>query len=209
MFCYTSLFKKSRALFYLCTILLLHACSIFQPIKRTPLHYYTVTTTLSPLSCNTKRFSRSTILVTQPRANAIYGSTRMIYIPDCYQLQYFANNQWADTPPHMLHPLLVRSLQNTGYFQAIINTPSTTHYDWILNTQLLSFQQEFLTSPSQFYVALRAQLINAHTDRIVATKEFVATQTALVDNPHGGAIAANLATKKILSEISYFCLQHM
>ncbi len=118
------------------------------------------------------------------------------------------NWRWADTPPHMLHPLLIRSLQNTGYFQALINTPTTTRYDWILNTQLLSFQQEFLTQPSQFRIAIRAQLINAHTSRIIATQDFMVTKKAPIANPHGGAIAANLATQKILWKISHFCLQN-
>lgn len=188
----------------LSSMLAMQACSIFKPIKRAPLHYYTVT--LTPPTCHTHHHARSTILVTQPRANAIYSNARMVYIPDCYQLQYFTQNRWADTPPHMLHPLLIKSLQNTGYFQAIINTPSTTHYDWILNTQLLSFQQEFLTKPSQFRIALRAQLINAHTNRIIATQDFMRVEKTFIDNPHGGAIAANLATQKLLYEITHFCL---
>jgi len=197
--------KKIRLLLCLNTILLLNACSIFQPVKQEDLHYYTIATV--PPACRPQRIQR-TILVTQPRANAIYSNARMVYIPDCYQIQYFTQNRWADTPPNMLHPLLIKSLQNTGCFQAIINTPTTTYYDWILNTQLLSFQQEFLTQPSQFRLAVHVQLINAHTHRIIATKDFVTTQKAPIDNPHGGAIAANLATKKILGDIAYFCLQH-
>ncbi|MES2141720.1 MAG: ABC-type transport auxiliary lipoprotein family protein [Pseudomonadota bacterium] len=192
-----------RLLLCLFGIITLQACSLFKPIKIEPLHYYTVTT--YPRACPT-HCSRSTILVTQPRANAMYSNPRMIYSPDCYQIQYFTQNRWADSPPHMLHPLLIKSLQNTGYFQAIINTPSTTRYDWILNTQLLSFQQEFITQPSQFRIAIRAQLIDAHANRIIATQDFMVVQKALIDNPHGGAIAANLATRKILRKINNFCL---
>lgn len=200
---HASLLKKSRLFFCLFGFLILQACSLFKPIKTEPVHYYTLTayTSACPIRC-----LRSTILVTQPRANAMYSNSRMIYSPDCYQIQYFTQNRWADTPPRMLHPLLIKSLQNTGYYQAIINTPTTTHYDWILNTQLLSFQQEFLTTPSQFRIGIRAQLINAHTNRIVATQDFMVLQKAAIDNPHGGAIAANLATKKILKKINNFCL---
>ncbi len=184
-------------------LITLPACSLFKPIYIEPLHYYTLTT--YPPACPTRN-PRSTLLITQPRANAIYSSPRMIYSPDCYQLQFFTKNRWADTPPQMLHPLLIKSLQNTGYFQAIINTPTTTHYDWILNTQLLSFQQEFLTKTSQFRISLRAQLINAHSNRIIATQDFMVVQKAPIDSPHGGAIAANIATRKILQKINNFCL---
>jgi cholesterol transport system auxiliary component len=206
---HTFLLKKKCSLIYFYSILLLHGCSIFKPIKGSPLYYYTIAATPLSSSCHAaKQYTRNTVLVTQPRANAIYSSTRMIYIPDYYQLQYFTQNRWADTPPHMLHPLLIRSLQNTGHFQAIINTPSTTCYDWILNTQLLSFQQEFLTTPSQFRIALRAQLINARTNRIIATKDFIATEKAPMENPHGGVIAANQATQKALRKIARFCLEN-
>ena len=199
----SGILKKSRLLFYLGCIITLQACSLFKPIKTAPIHYYTVTAypPACPIHC-----PHSTLLVTQPRANAMYSNPRMIYSPDYYQIQYFTQNRWADTPPRMLHPLLIKALQNTGYFQAIINTPSTTHYDWILNTQLLSFQQEFLTRPSQFRIAIRAQLIDAHANRIIATKDFMVVQPAPIDNPHGGAIAANKATCKILWRINNFCL---
>lgn len=182
-------------------------CTIFKPIPTKTLHYYTLTAI--PPACQTIQKNRPTILVTQPRANAIYSNPRMIYSPGCYQIQYFTQNRWADTPPHMLHLLLIKLLQNTGYFQAIINTRGATHYDWIINTQLLSFQQEFLNKPSQFRIAVRVQLINAHSNRIIATKEFMVVKPAPIDNPHGGAIAANIATKKILHEIAVFCLDWM
>lgn len=130
----------------------------------------------------------------------------MIYVPDCYQLQYFTYNRWADVPSQLLHPLLIQSLQNTACFQAAMNTPTTRCYDWVLNTQLLSFQQEFLTNPSQFRIALRAQLVNARTHCIIATQDFMVVQKAPIDNPHGGAIAANCATKKLLRKINKFCL---
>jgi cholesterol transport system auxiliary component len=198
-------FKSSFLWIWPLFLISLHACSLFKPVKIEPVNYYTVST---PLSCTNTRCvrNRKTILITLPRANAIYSNPRMIYIPDCYQLQYFAHSRWADTPPQLLHPLLIKSLQNTGYFNAIINTPSTTHYDFILHTQLLSFQQEFLTAPSVFRIALRAQLINAHTDKIVATEDFMVTQKALIDSPHGGAIAANCAVRRILKQINNFCL---
>jgi cholesterol transport system auxiliary component len=197
--------KKIRCLIAVGCLCLLQACSIFKPITLEPLNYYLLSAT--PATCNSAPSqSRNTILVAMPRASTIYNSPRMIYFLNCYQLQYFTHNRWADTPCAMLYPLLIQSLQNNACFQAIINTPTSTGYDWILNTQLFSFQQEFLSKPSQFRIALRAQLINAHTHCLIATQDFMVVQKAPIDNPHGGAIAANLATKKMLRKINNFCL---
>ena len=190
------------------SFLLLSACSIFEPIKIPPMHYFTLALP-DPNWDGCDQQGRCTILVNQPRANAIYNSPRMIYIPACYQIQYFAQNRWADTPTQMLQSLMINSLQHTGYFQAIINTPSTTYYDWVLNTQLLSFQQEFITVPSCFRIAMRAQLIDARSRHVIATQDFVVIQTAAHDDPYGGALAANLAAQRILNEINCFCLRNL
>lgn len=197
-----------RAACCLLSFLLLSACSIFEPIKTPPMHYFTLAMPDPDWDCCAQQ-GRSTILVNQPRANAIYNSQRMIYIPACYQIQYFAQNRWADMPTQMLQSLLINSLQHTGYFQAIINTPSTTYYDWVLNTQLLSFQQEFITVPSRFRIAMRAQLIDARSRHVIATQDFVVVQTAAHDDPYGGALAANLAAQEILREINCFCLRNL
>ncbi len=133
----------------------------------------------------------------------------MIYIPACYQIQYFSQNRWTDPPAQMLQPLLINALQRTGRFQAIINTPSTVYYDWILNTQLLSFQQEFINIPSRFRIAIRAQLINARSRQVISSEDFLVTQIAPHDDAYGGALAANQAAQKILNEISCFCLRNL
>lgn len=209
--CSTGFWKNNsfhKAIVCLLSFLVLSACSIFEPIKIPPMHYFTLAMPQPDWDCCDQQ-GRSTILVNQPRANAIYNSPRMIYIPACYQIQYFAQNRWADMPTQMLQSLLINSLQHTGYFQAIINTPSTTYYDWVLNTQLLSFQQEFITVPSRFRIAIRAQLIDARSRHVIATEDFVVVQIAAHDDPYGGALAANLATQKILNEISCFCLRNL
>jgi cholesterol transport system auxiliary component len=197
-----------KTLIGLLCFLLLSACSLFEPIKIPPMHYFTLALP-DPNWTHCDQESDCTILVNQPRANAIYNSPRMIYIPACYQIQYFSQNRWADTPTQMLQSLIINSLQNTGYFQAIINTPSTTYYDWVLNTQLLSFQQEFIIFPSRFRISIRAQLIDAHSRHVIATQDFVVSQIAAHDDPYGGALAANLATQKILNEINCFCLRNL
>lgn len=192
---------------FLVSFCFLSACSIFEPVKVPPMHYFTLANPNLDWDCCTPQ-GCSTILVNPPRANAIYHSPRMIYIPACYQIQYFAQNRWADMPTQMLQFLLINSLQHTGYFQAIINTPSSTDYDWVLNTQLLSFQQEFTTFPSRFRIAMRAQLIDARSRQVIATENFVVVQTTIYDNPYGGALAANLAAQEILDKINCFCLRN-
>ncbi len=217
MFDYRHLIKIYRnslvnyRFFWLSGVLLsLSSCSIFEPVKTPPMHYFTLAAKASDWDyCPPHKRGMPTILVNQVRPNTVYRSARMIYVPACYQIQYFTQNRWTDPPAQMLQALLINALQQTNRFQAIINTPSTVYYDWILNTQLLSFQQEFIGIPSRFRIAMRAQLINARTRRVIASEDFLITQIAPHDDAYGGALAANQASKKILDEISRFCVESL
>src|SRR5205085_7831720 len=51
-----------------------------------------------------------TLLVLPPQARPAVDTTQMAYALHAHQLAYYARNQWAETPPQMLQPLLVRSL---------------------------------------------------------------------------------------------------
>lgn len=200
--------KKIRFSFSFILWALLPACTLFKPIPAKPIHYYTLATSSIPSIEQYASQKKPVLLISEPRANAIYNNTRMIYIPGLYQMQFFSQNRWADTPAHMLHPLLIKALQNTGRFDTILNAATMMHYDFLLNTHLLSFQQEFLSHPSQFKILLRAQLINAKTLRILETHDFMVVTAAPTDNPQGGALAANQATYALLKKITAFCLEN-
>lgn len=208
MICLLTTLRKTRFYFSVIVCALLPACTLFKPLPVKPIHYYTLAASSVPGAPLSAPQKKSILLITEPRTNAIYNNTHMIYIPGRYQLQFFSQNRWADTPAHMLHPLLIKALQNTGCFEAILNTATTMRYDFILNTQLLSFQQDFLSHPSQFRIFLRAQLINAKTLRILATQDFTVVTWAPQDNPQGGAQAANCATRILLEKITVFCLNN-
>lgn len=144
-----------------------------------------------------------------PESNAVYNTTDMAYTTEPYQVAYFANNGWAETPAKMLQPLIVQALQSTHYFKAIGTSIISTRYDMILTTQLLQLQQDFTNKNvrSQVHLVLRAQLINAATGRVIAARQFSAVEAAPTNNPYGGVIAANRAASVVMEELAAFCLR--
>ncbi|MEK9140884.1 MAG: hypothetical protein AAB308_07500, partial [Nitrospirota bacterium] len=44
------------------------------------------------------------LLVSQPQAEPGFETQRMVYVKRPYELEYFAANQWADTPARMFTP---------------------------------------------------------------------------------------------------------
>lgn len=185
---------------------LLTGCSLFSPVKSISKSYMLCATPHPFHFYNSKAI---TIFVTQPQTAHAYNTTQMVYIPKHYQLAYFAKNNWADTPSHMLLPLIVKTLQNTHYFYAVVQPPFTGQYDYLLSTHVVRLQQEFICRPSRIHMTLSAQLINAKSGRVIATHSFSATQIAPCDNPYGGVVAANHASAVILQKLANFCVDNI
>lgn len=184
-------------------LLLLAACSPFQPPKPEALNTYVLDAQLEtkPVAAS----STLTLVVSPPRASPGFDTTRIAYIRQPHELDYFAKSHWADTPSRMLAPLLVRALDHNRNFRAVVLAPSPVAGDLRLDTEIIRLQQDFTTTPSRTRFTLRAQLINPAEKRIVKTRIFDATEEAPSEDPYGGVIAANRAVKRVLAELAEFC----
>lgn len=170
----------------------------------------TDTYVLNTIPCNVpKKATRPiTILVLQPETRPIYNTTQMAYTVKPFQVSFFAKNQWAETPSQMFLPLIVQTLQNTHAFHAVVTPPYTGRYSYLLTTQILQLQQNFLRCPDTVEVGLRAQITRASTNQIVASKQFSVSVPIQHKTPYSGVIAANKATAIVLAELANFTLQH-
>lgn len=148
--------------------------------------------------------SAPTLLISTPQAAPGFTSRRIIYMRLPHQREYFANNEWVDTPPRMLVPLLAPALEGSGAFRAIVLAPSATAGDFRLDVSIVRLQHEFFTSPSQVRLTLRAYLVDNKTRQVLAWREFDETVAAPQDSPYGGVIAANAALRKVLDALAAF-----
>lgn len=146
------------------------------------------------------------IAVSTPRAQPGYDTPQIAYVQQPHELNYYAINRWADTPAHMLAPLLVQALEHSGGFRAVVQAPGPVPADFRLDSELIRLQQDFESHPSRVQITLRAQLIDMHSNRVLATRVFDETANAPSENAYGGVIAANQAVQKMLDQIAEFCM---
>jgi cholesterol transport system auxiliary component len=182
------------------------SCSMFSPVAG-PTTTYRVDAI--PTSSVKREPRHETIWVALPEAGAIYSSTEMAYTKQEYQVGYFVKNSWVETPAQMLQPLIVQTLQNTHAFHAINSSQAMGSYDYVLNTQILKFEQDFTQSQSVFRLTLRVQLVRAIGNHVIRTKEITVVEPAPQNTPYGGVIAANRAAASALVAIRHFCLGGM
>ena len=193
-----------RILLLLLAAMLLSSCSIFGPTKSNQNTYV-----LNTLNCNTIHAPPTsiTLLINTPEASQAFDSTQMAYSRCPYELTYYSKNAWVDTPPNMLLPLMVQSLQNTCHYHAVVQPPFADHYDWTVNTQIIALVHDYSTCPSTVRLSVRAQVTNATTGKVVAARQFFVVAPDPCNSPYSGVAAANRATAFFLKELTCFVLQ--
>ena len=143
-----------------------------------------------------------TLVVNPPRAAAGFDSQRIIYTRDTHKLEYFAHNEWVDTPARMLAPLIVAAIESSSAFRAVVPTPSAASGDIRLDTEILRLQQNFGEQPGRVRFTLRAYLVDNATRRVLAWREFDESVATASDDPYGGVVAANGAVQMVLEKLA-------
>ncbi len=149
----------------------------------------------------------ATLLVFGPEAKPVYDTTQMAYTLRPYHVAYFSHHQWGEKPPQMLQPLLVRTLETTGYFSAVVTPPYTGRYTYSLRTEILDLVQDFSLEPATLRLTLHLRLTDDTANRVVASKEISLSEPMREKAPYAGVVAANDAMAKALQEIAVFVLE--
>ena len=195
-------------------VLALGACSLLRPTTAPAPTFYSLdnargaapvpATAAAPTTAPT---TAPTLIINPPHAAAGFDSSRIIYVRETHQLEYFAHSEWVDPPARMLAPLLVAAVESTGTFRAVVLTPSAAVGDLRLDTEIVRLQHEFQPQPSRVRFTLRAYLVDDRTRRVLAWREFDATVPAASEDPYGGVVAANRAVQTVLENLSAFCAE--
>jgi cholesterol transport system auxiliary component len=142
------------------------------------------------------------LVVNVPVAQPGFDTPRMAYTQRPYEVSYYGTHQWADPPARMLTPLLVQVLEQTGYWRAIAQMPTSVRGDYRVDIDQLVLLQDFLQKPSRVRVALRIQITKLPEYLVLGTRLFEMVEEASNDDAYGGAVAANRAVDKLVREVA-------
>lgn len=193
-----------RTLQALTSVMLLAGCTGLPPPQVESTNTYVLDAQPAIKAAQAKR--DLVLAVSMPRARPGFDTPRMAYLRQPHELDYFAANQWADTPARMIGPLLAQALEQTGGFRAVVQAPGAVPADVRLDTELIRLQHDFSTQPSRIQLTLRAQLIDVRAKRVLAVKLLDETENAASDDPYGGVTAANRALQRVLAQLTDFCV---
>jgi cholesterol transport system auxiliary component len=153
-------------------------------------------------SINPARKDSATLVVSLPRAQAGFDTTRMVYLLRPHEVSYYAFNQWADTPARMLMRLLALAMEKRALWVAVFQMPGPVRPDYRLDSDNLVLEQQFFSKPSRVRLALRAQLIDMKRQTVMDSRSFEIFEEAPTEDAYGGVIAANRAAVRLLDEVA-------
>ena len=199
---------KTRLIIVLAMLLpaALAGCNVLSPVKNE--------TTLElinklPENIPQQQAHDATLLLLPPDTSTMYDTTQMAYTIKPYQIEYFSRHEWGATPAQMLLPLLDSTLEGTHYFSAVLTPPYTGSCTYALRTQILELVQDFSSEPATLRLALRVELIDGKSNRLIASRKISLSEPLQEKTPYAGVVAANDATAKALQQIAGFVLEEM
>ncbi|MFZ2315722.1 MAG: ABC-type transport auxiliary lipoprotein family protein [Gammaproteobacteria bacterium] len=182
--------------------MMLSGCSVFGPVSQEQQSTYVINAIPKPIVAKHQR--GGTLLVTMPDTAPAYNTTQMAYSNRPFQVGYFSQNQWAETPGQMFFPLIVQTLENRHYYRAVVGSPFGGRTDYTLNTNIIALQQNYTCKPAILQLVVSAQLNRTLTNEVVAIKQFVIRVPLMQPNPYAGVIAANEASVRLLDDLIQF-----
>jgi cholesterol transport system auxiliary component len=148
-----------------------------------------------------------TLIINVPRAAPGFDTSQIVYVRRPSEIEFFAHNQWVDTPANMLAPMMVRAIERSGAFHAVLSAPTSATGQLRLESELVRLQQDFSTTPSHVRLTLRAALVDAATRKVIASREFDVRVDAPGDDPYGGVMAGQRAASQVLAGLAAFCAE--
>lgn len=186
-------------------------CSTLMPKAPPPPAFYALADGTAgvprPAPASASRPVGRTLSVSPPTAAPGFDSPRMVYLRQPHQLAHYAQSEWVDTPAHMLAPLVVAALVDSGAFAAVVPGPSGAAADLRLDLALLRLQHDFTGQRSHVRLTLRATLVDTATRRVREQRTIDEIVDAPREDAYGGVLAANLAVARALARLTAMCAQ--
>jgi len=147
------------------------------------------------------------LLIYPVQSNNLSNSTRIAYSLKKFEVSYYSQNVWIDTPAHLLTPLVISNMENSNLFGAVVRSGSSAITDLALYTELLTLIHEYEDDKSKILLSMRMQLIDLRKRNVIASETLNIEEVAISNDPYGAVVATNAAVNKLMPLMQKFVSQ--
>jgi len=144
--------------------------------------------------------SNLVIGVEQFSAVAPLNDWRILKYESPTQLKYYEEDQWVSQPTTMIPELAARYLERMGIARQAGVLPWVEKMDYVLQGQILSFEEVDIEDQHAARVAIELTLLRFPKREVVWTGTFRAQQTVAGDNVPATVEALSVATQNVLKD---------
>ncbi|MEQ3709614.1 MAG: ABC-type transport auxiliary lipoprotein family protein [Tateyamaria sp.] len=151
-----------------------------------------VLTPKSTFDANLPRL-RYQIAVEEPTATASVNTDQIAVQPTPLRVQYLPEARWVDRAPLIVQSLMIESFENSGKVPAVGSSAIGLRADFLIVTDIREFQAFVpavdADAPLNIHVRLNIKVIDAFSDRIIASRSFQEISLSDSDDASDVAIA--------------------
>ncbi|MFZ5467386.1 MAG: ABC-type transport auxiliary lipoprotein family protein [Pseudomonadota bacterium] len=153
-----------------------------------------------------------TLQVLRPEAGTSFDTEQIAYRREPYRIDYYSRSRWAEPPAEMLGDLMARALEDASLYRVVLGPAARLPADLRLHSELTALEHVIRdpsqTQGSEVRLAMRVQLVEARSARVLATHTFEIIRPAFSADAPGAVAAANDAAREALATIIAFCREH-
>jgi|HubBroStandDraft_1064217.scaffolds.fasta_scaffold00843_12 cholesterol transport system auxiliary component len=116
------------------------------------------------------------LVVSEPVAAQSLDTARIALSRSPARLDYFADSAWTDRAPSVIQGLIIESFENTGKIIAVGRFAGDLRADYVLQTELRSFEAHYDGGPEQppkILVRIEAKLVRMPDREIIGNTTWV------------------------------------
>lgn len=192
---------KNRFYLFLLSCCLLSAC-VTESIA--PADIYTILPARQGNKATAQKPANSQVIIklAPMRAGRTFTSTDILYTEADFEINSYVYSRWNDTPTRLLQTLFQVSIEQSGLFKAVIPSLSISKADLLLESTLLDFSHHVKADGrSEGVIRIHFYVIDNSTKKVIATREFSSTVTALTLDAQGAVKALNQAAKIVAEDL--------
>lgn len=180
--------------------LLLAGCSSLLNVQRTPFTIYSPRYEPAPAATQGPRVDWQ-LAVETPLASDTLETSRVLVMPTPGTLEVFPNARWRDPAPALLRSLIVQGFENSGRIVGVGSSSSGLRADFALAIGLHDFQLELNGGSPRAAIRFQAQLMDYTSNRVLASRAFVAETPAAGIDAASAFAAFQAALNTVVPEL--------
>lgn len=147
-----------------------------------------------------EKTNNKSLRVAEPSSTASLNTHMILYSKDDLLLQNYELSKWIDKPTKMLQELITDKLYNQSRFKHISKYKTKFISDYTLQSELVTFKQQFIGNESYGRLKIRFYLSKHGTSKVIS-KQFSYNIRTKTSNARGAVEALNIAANKMLDDM--------